>query len=187
MQASRRESSSGFDLLIRNAAVWATPDAQPVLGCDVLVERGTIVAVDPSVRRVGDGVPVLNAGGCILTAGYWNCHIHLTERAWAGARHTNPARLQHALDDMLVSRGFTSAADLASNPRDTLPLIARIASGELTGPTIHTATTAIYPARGLPFYVKDAIPRHLRWALSTRARLQVHDEQRGAAFAKAPA
>lgn len=184
----------GADLVITNAAVWAEPDAEPVLDGRITVTAGRIGSVERMSSPVSTmsraGVPVLDARGRIVTAGFWNCHVHLTEPVWSAAGRADALRLQSALDDMLVSRGFTTVVDLASNSRDTLPLIARIESGELTGPTIYTATEAICPARGLPFYTKESLPWYLWWAIPTpwtargASRVAARQLRRGAGVIK---
>lgn len=156
----------GADLTITNVAVWPRPEAAVLVDHEVVVRSGRIHEVRPMTGESGpDDGPILDAGGRLLTAGFWNCHVHLTGRAWSRAKHGRAEALQQALDDMLVSRGFTSVVDLGSNSRDTLPLIVRIESGELTGPTIHTAMEPIHPARGVPFYTRESVPWYLHWAL----------------------
>ncbi len=157
------------DLLISNATVWAGPDADLVPDRAVLIRSGVIESVEAmSGRRPRDAdLPVWDARGRVLTAGFWNCHVHLTEPVWAGAARASASRLQQALDEVLVSRGFTTVVDLASNSRDTLPLISRLEAGELTGPTVLTATEAIHPARGLPFYTRESVPWLFWWAIPT--------------------
>lgn len=59
------------------------------------------------------------------------------------------------LEDMLVSRGSNSMADLGSNSRNTLPLNGRIEAGELPGP----------PHLALPQHARE-IPGAPRWLLS---------------------
>ncbi len=165
----------GHDLVMTNVAVWSRPEADVIHDCIVVVRDGRVHSVSPMVASCANAgaadvprdIPIVDAGGRILTAGFWNCHVHFTETVWSGARRADATKLQQALDTMLVSRGFTSVVDLASNSRDTLPLIARIESGELTGPRIRTATEAINPASGLPFYIKDSVPWFVRWMLPT--------------------
>ncbi len=135
----------------------------------MVIRLGRIVSVVPMAElgAIAADLPVWDAGDRVVTAGFWNCHVHFTERVWATARRASASRLQAALDDMLVSRGFTTVVDLASNSRTTLALAARLASGELTGPTVLTATEAIHPAQGLPFYTREEVPRIFWWVIPT--------------------
>jgi imidazolonepropionase-like amidohydrolase len=84
-----------------------------------------------------------------------------------GARRRTAGRLEAALAEMLTSRGFTTAVDLGSDPRNTFPLRRRVESGEVAGPRIWTAGSGLYPHRGLPFYVRASVPRVFRWAIPT--------------------
>ena len=159
----------GDDLLITNATVWPSPDADSVPGCAVVIRDGVVESISP--RSEPDSgpsdLPVWDAAGRVVTAGFWNCHVHFSEKVWAAAGRARAPRLQSALDEMLVTRGFTTVIDLASNSRDTLALIQRLESGELMGPTILTATEAIHPSRGLPFYTRESVPWFFWWAIPT--------------------
>jgi len=147
------------DLIIENARVWAHP-AEQISEPRTLVVRNGIIGDDPATL----GTPVLDAAGRVVTAGFINSHVHLTERDWAHARSKSAAELQGSLDDMFLSRGFTTVLDLSSSPLDTNALIRRIEAGELRGPRIITSGTGIRPWRGLAFYIRESTPWYLRWA-----------------------
>ena len=172
-------------LVIRGAVVRPGPGEPPVQDATVVLAGGRIEAVGPGVIAP-HGVPVIDARGRTLVAGFWNGHVHLTEPCWAGASRRSAAQLDALLADMFMSHGFTTVADLASDPRNTIPLKRRIESGELAGPRVYTAGMALYPAGGLPFYVRESVPWYLRWALPTPwtalgARLAVGRQLRGGA------
>lgn len=162
-------------LVVRSARLWRSPDRRPDRALsDIEIQDGRISGVHPAsaggagraTRAAGGGLAdAFDARARLVTAGWWNCHVHLTDPGWAGAATAPADRLQAELDDMLLSRGFTSAVDLGSRSRDTLALIARIESGELTGPHILTAGEPLYPPLGLPFYLRRALPWYVRWAL----------------------
>lgn len=143
-------------LLLRNARIWAGPDASISAPQDVLLRDGRIAALG---ELTGDGIDL---GGRVVTAGFWNSHVHFTEDVWSSA---SDARLQDALDDMILSRGFVGVVDLGSDPRTTKPLRERIAGGELRGPAILTAGAGIRPWNGMPYYLKASVPWYLRWAM----------------------
>jgi imidazolonepropionase-like amidohydrolase len=84
--------------------------------------------------------------------------VHFTEHKWTTAEWKHADTLNAQLADMFLSRGFTTVIDLASNPGDTLAIRRRIESGELAGPYIYTAGTALYPPHGVPFYLREALP-----------------------------
>ncbi|MFB7249485.1 hypothetical protein [Microbacterium sp. NPDC056234] len=132
-------------LIVTNARLWVAPD-EPI--CDpttLTVRAGVVVSIGPVEDR-GVGATVVDAGGRVVTAGFWNSHVHFTEPIWRDSRGTDGSRLQAALDDMLLSRGFTTVLDLSSDPRTTFALARRVETGELRGPAIHTAGSGLYPA-----------------------------------------
>lgn len=146
-------------LIILNARIWAHPD-EPISPPQTLTIRdGVISEEDPP-----PAAPVLDAAGKVVTAGFVNAHVHLTERDWVHAGRKPAVDLQSSLDDMFLSRGFTTVFDLSSNPFDTNALIRRIARGELRGPRILTSGTGIRPWRGLAFYIRETLPWYLRWS-----------------------
>lgn len=76
-----RRKMHGGDLIIANAAVWARPGTDIVRGRAVIVLDGRIdrLVAMSDVASLPSNIPALDAGGCVLTAGFWNCHVHLTE------------------------------------------------------------------------------------------------------------
>ena len=127
---------------------------------------------------------------CIVTAGFWNAHVHFTEDKWSFADFKSAQALQAQLIDMLTSRGFTTVVDTGSNLRNTLPLRRRIESGELAGPKIYTAGAPQYPPHGLPFYIRDSMPgwmQHLMVEPATPAEAAAdaeHNIEQGADILK---
>ncbi len=144
-------------LAIQNAKVYASPDSPPI-------EHGTIVIQDGKIAAVGTNIPVpsgaqiIPCDHCVVTAGFWNAHIHFTEAKWQFSDWRSAATLNAQLGDMLTSRGFTTVVDVGSNLRNTIPIRRRIEAGELLGPKIYTAGSAQYPPNGIPFYLKGTRP-----------------------------
>ncbi|MBF4630895.1 amidohydrolase family protein [Clavibacter michiganensis subsp. phaseoli] len=151
------------DLLLRRARIWARPGAGVTEPRDVLIRAGRIVAVGVDLAAEAS-IPELDLAGRVVAAGFWNCHVHLTERVWSRAAR-DPAAAQAAIDDMMLRRGFTGVVDLGSLPRTTNRIIRRIGSGELRGPRVLTAGIGIRPVRGMPFYMRPMVPWFARWML----------------------
>jgi len=80
----------------------------------VLVRDGVIAAVGPEVTVPSDA-QLLPCNGCTVTAGFWNTHVHFTERKWDSAAWKDSATLNAQLADMLTSRGFTTVVDAGSD------------------------------------------------------------------------
>jgi imidazolonepropionase-like amidohydrolase len=151
-------------LAVQGARVYPSPDAPPIEDCTVLVREGRIVSVGAGVS-VPPGTPTLSAEGRVLTAGFWNAHVHFTEQKWRSSARASATVLNGQLSDMLTSRGFTTVVDAGSDPRSTLPLRQRVASGELLGPSIYTAGPGLFPPRGLPFYLRENTPFWIQWMI----------------------
>ncbi|MEV7767666.1 amidohydrolase family protein [Microbacterium sp. NPDC086615] len=151
-------------LLLRNARVWRRPDESVSGPQDVLLRGGRIAGIGLSAKTDG-GTPEVDLAGRVTTAGFWNCHVHLTEAVWSERSRAHAPGLQSAIDDMMLSRGFVTVVDLGSLPRTTNALIQRIETGQLRGPAIVTAGIGIRPWRGIPFYMRDLVPWFARWML----------------------
>ena len=149
---------------LQGVRVYATPEAAALEGATILLRDGRIAAVGAQVAVPADATVIICAG-CVVTAGFWNNHVHFTERKWSGADRLPAAQLETQIRDMLTSRGFTTVVDTGSNLRDTIPLRRRIEHGELPGPKIYTAGAAQYPPNGIPYYLRDSLPRWLLWFL----------------------
>jgi imidazolonepropionase-like amidohydrolase len=147
-------------LAIQNAKIYTSPDAPPIERGTILIQDGRIAAVGVDIA-VPTNAQILPCGDCVVTAGFWNAHIHFTERKWANSDWQPAAKLNAQLADMLSSRGFTTVVDVGSNLRDTIPVRRRIESGELLGPAIYTAGSALYPPNGIPYYLKGTLPSYI--------------------------
>lgn len=145
-------------LAIHDALVYLSPDAPPLAHTDILIRNGTIAAVGAHLSLPADA-ELIPCNRCTVTAGFWNAHIHLTEHKWLLSAYKPASTLNTQLADMLTSRGFTTVVDLGSNPFDTIALRRRIETGGLRGPYIYTAGAAQYPPHGLPFYLRETLPK----------------------------
>lgn len=145
-------------LAIQHARIYTSPGDPPIDDGTVLVRDGLIAAVGTQVQVPIDAT-ILPCDHCVVTAGFWNAHVHFTEPKWSNANWKSAATLNPQLADMFLSRGFTTVIDLGSNPADTFSIRRRIEKGELAGPYIYTAGTALYPPHGVPFYLRETLPR----------------------------
>jgi len=147
-------------LAIEHALIYTSPTDPPIAD-------GTIVVRDGRIATVGAGLPapadatIVPCNGCVVTAGFWNTHVHFTQPKWNFAEWKAAATLDAQLADMFLSRGFTTIIDLGSNPANTIAIRRRIERGELNGPFIYTAGTPLYPPHGVPFYLRESNPRWL--------------------------
>jgi imidazolonepropionase-like amidohydrolase len=148
-------------LAIEHARIYVSSTYPPIDDGTVLVRDGLIAAVGNQVQVPADAT-IIPCDRCIVTAGFWNAHVHFTEPKWSIANWKSAATLNPQLADMFLSRGFTTVIDLGSKPADTFSTRRRIEKGELAGPYIYTAGTGLYPPHGLPFYLKETLPRWIQ-------------------------
>lgn len=151
------------DLALVGAKVYASPTAAPIDDAAVLVHDGKILAIGK--RReiaIPDSDQVIDCKGKVITAGFWNSHVHFIEDAWNNAATAPADKLEQHMQEMLTRWGFTTVFDIGSFPGDTLALRKRVDSGELPGPKIYTTAGAIYPENGIPVYIPPALASQLK-------------------------
>ncbi len=122
-------------LALQDMKIYPSPDAPPIEHGDILIQDGGITAVGPHLPVPAHSTE-LTCPHCVVTAGFWNTHVHFTEPKWDCAAFKSAAVLNAPLADIVTSRGFTTVVDAGSDPRVTLALRRRIEHGELTGPRI---------------------------------------------------
>ena len=157
--ANATASTSAGTIAWVGARIFPAPEAPVIDRGVVLVTDGTITAVGSADEvEVPAEARIIDAAGLSLLAGFWNCHVHFTEPKWWDAANRPAEQLREDLQQMLTRYGFTTAVDLASLIDNTTRLRARIESGEVPGPRILTAGSALYPVEGVPYYVTDTAP-----------------------------
>lgn len=159
--ASPTAGDAADTVALTGAKVYAAPDSSPIEDGVVQIRDGRIAALGRrSDVAIPAGARVSGCGGGVLTAGFYNSHVHFTGEAFAGARGKPAAALADALAAMLTRFGYTTVVDVASDRDNTLALRARIESGEVPGPRILTAGWPLFPPEGLPVYLAH-LPREL--------------------------
>ena len=122
----------------------------PLRNSVVLVREGRIEDVGTlGSLGVPDGYEEISTEGMTVLPGLWDMHVHLI---YGG--HPNPGHwfdyvsqfeqvtIPAAAEQMLMA-GVTSVRDLAAPPEAILAVKARVASGELPGPTMYVAGPAL--------------------------------------------
>ncbi len=148
--------------VLRAARIYTAPDQPPIDDGAVLLKDGRILAVGAADSLATRGARKLAAcDGGVVTAGFQNSHVHFTEPKFSDAAGRPAAELASALDKMLTRYGFTTVLDTGSDVDNTVALRARIESGDVVGPRILTAGLPLYPANGIPIYLRDLPPEFL--------------------------
>ena len=158
------QAAAPAELAIVGAKIYPAPDSAPIDDGVVLVRDGRIVRLGTqSEVPVPQAAHVIDAHGAVLTAGFWNSHVHIMPDDLLHAATAKPETLEHGLQAMLTRWGFTTVFDLASGTENTLALRRRIESGEIAGPKILTCGDPFFPKGGTPIYVKAYLAAH-GWA-----------------------
>ena len=144
------------DLALVGARIYSSPSAAPIKNGTVLIRNGKIFSVGSSDKIV---VPksfrIISCKGMILTAAFWNCHVHFIEPKWKRADTIAAERFDQQMADMLTSHGFAHVFDLAEfDIQQTLLIRNRIKRGDVSGPVIYTVGVPVVPINGSPFYIE---------------------------------
>ena len=155
---SQQKTEGSTDLVLVGAKVYASPTAQPIDDAVVVMADGKIAAIGTRGQvQIPKAARMIDCKGKVITAGFWNSHVHFTEEVWSGAANAPAEKLEQHMQEMLTRWGFTTVFDIGSFPGDTLALRKRVDSGEIPGPKIYTTAGAIYPENGIPVYIPPAI------------------------------
>jgi imidazolonepropionase-like amidohydrolase len=156
------KSGHSSDLALLGGRIYASPTAPPLDDAAVLVRDGKITQIGKRGQvDIPKSVQVIDCTGKVITAGFWNSHVHFTEDAWTDAATAPAPKLEAHMQEMLTRWGFTTVWDIGSFPGDTLALRKRVEAGEVAGPKIYSTAGAIYPENGIPVYIPLAIAKQI--------------------------
>jgi imidazolonepropionase-like amidohydrolase len=146
------------DLALVHAKIYPSPTEPPIEDGTILVHDGRIRAIGPStsikVPRFAGNVTVLECQGRVVTAGFWNSHVHIFIPSLLHAEKRSSDEISSQLEQMLTRWGFTTVFDIASLLYNTNNIRRRIEKGDVRGPRILTVGEPFYPKGGTPIYVK---------------------------------
>jgi imidazolonepropionase-like amidohydrolase len=143
------------DLALVGAKIYPSPTEPAIENGSILVHDGRIVAVGSSAAiRVPRSATVIDCKGLVVTAGFWNSHVHILTPGLLHAGRFSSQQITSQLEEMLTRWGFTTVFDLASVLNNTTLIRRRIESGEVKGPRILTVGEPFWTKGGTPIYVK---------------------------------
>jgi len=147
------------DLALVGAKIYPSPTAPPIDVGTVIIHAGRIQTVGTTAAiRIPAGTAMLDCQGLVVTAGFWNNHVHILTPGLLEARESPATGLQPELDTLFNRWGFTTVFDLASVLDNTVALKHRIESGELRGPRILTTGEPIWTIE--PVYIRNFLEAH---------------------------
>lgn len=157
------DKNATADLALVGAKVYPSATTEPIPDAVILIGGGKILQIGKRGKvSVPKSAQVIDCAGKVITAGFWNSHMHFTEGVWSNAAGAPPDKLESHMQEMLTRWGFTTVWDIGSNPYDTLALRKRVDSDEVPGPKIYTTAGNILPENGIPVYVPKDIAGQLK-------------------------
>jgi imidazolonepropionase-like amidohydrolase len=143
------------DLALVGAKIYPSPSEPAIDNGSILVHDGRIVAVGPSAAvKAPPDATVIDCKGLVVTAGFWNSHVHILTPGLLHAEKLTSQQLTSQLQGMLTRWGFTTVFDIASVLNNTTLIRRRIESGEVNGPRILTVGEPFWAKGGTPVYVR---------------------------------
>jgi len=119
------------------------------------MHEGRIVAVGPTAKiKAPRGAQVIDCKGLVVTAGFWNSHVHILTPGLLHAEKLSSEQIAGQLEEMFTRWGFTTVFDIGSVLQNTTLIRHRIETGEVKGPRILTTGEPFWGKGGTPIYVK---------------------------------
>jgi len=174
------------DLALVGARIYPSPTETAIENGSILIRDGHVIAVGPRAAvRIPSGTTVIDCKGLVVTAGFWNSHVHILLPGLLHAENLSSEQLTSQLQEMLTRRGFTTVFDIASVLANTNLIRHRIESGEVKGPRILTVGEPFWEKGGTPIYVKAFLEaNHIsipEVESSAQAKERVHQQIRDGA------
>jgi imidazolonepropionase-like amidohydrolase len=155
LSAQAQESDKNQSLALTGAKIYTSPMAKPILDGIVVIKDGKIVAVGDSKKiKFPKSTRIIDCKGLVLTAGFWNSHVHFTEEKWQNAANLPATQIAQQMQEMLTRYGFAHVLDTASFTENTIALRQRIEKDGVPGPSIRTAGSPFGAVDGTPFYLE---------------------------------
>jgi imidazolonepropionase-like amidohydrolase len=143
------------DLALVHARIYPAPTDPPIENGAILVHEGRILAVGSTATiKIPRHATVIDCKGLVVTAGFWNSHVHILTPGLLRAKELSSERITAQLQEMLTRWGFTTVFDIASVLENTALIRRRIESGEVKGPRILTVGEPLWAKGGTPIYVR---------------------------------
>src|SRR3954454_18090766 len=99
--------SHASDLALVGAKIYPSPSEAPIESGTVVIHGGHILSVGPTARiKVPHGATVIDCKGLVVTAGFWNSHVHILLPGLLHAEKLSSEQITSQLQQMLTRWGF---------------------------------------------------------------------------------
>lgn len=143
------------DLALVHAKIYPSPTDPAIEDGAILAHNGRILAIGPAAQiKIPRDATVIDCKGLVVTASFWNSHVHILTPALLRSSDLSSAELSSQLQEMFTRWGFTTVFDVASVLKNTDLIRHRIETGEVPGPRILTVGEPFWGKGGTPIYVK---------------------------------
>jgi imidazolonepropionase-like amidohydrolase len=171
--------SHASDLALVGAKIYLSPSEPPLESGTILVHDGHIRSVGPIAEiKVPRGTTVIDCKGLVVTAGFWNSHVHILLPGLLHAENLSSGQIASQLQQMLTRWGFTTVFDIASVLQNTNLIRHRIESGEVKGPRILTVGEPFWEKGGTPIYVQGFLEANHISILEVESEAQARERVR---------
>ena len=161
------------------AKIYLSPSEPPLESGTILVHDGHIRSVGPIAEiKVPRGTTVIDCKGLVVTAGFWNSHVHILLPGLLHAENLSSGQIASQLQQMLTRWGFTTVFDIASVLQNTNLIRHRIESGEVKGPRILTVGEPFWEKGGTPIYVQGFLEANHISILEVESEAQARERVR---------
>src|SRR5688572_30054646 len=149
-RAAGRSSPSRPLALVGGTLIDGTGSA-PLRDSVVLIRGERIEKIGTTISLpVPNGYEVVSTEGLTVLPGLWDLHVHLMYAGHPDGRYwfdTYTPQFERVImpasAEQMLMAGVTTVRDLAAPPQPILAVKARIASGQLPGPTVYVAGPAL--------------------------------------------
>jgi len=85
------------------AKIYPSPTERPIENGAILIHDGRILAVGPSATiKIPRNTEVIDCKGLVVTAGFWNSHVHILTPDLLHAEKLSSEQLTSQLQEMLT-------------------------------------------------------------------------------------
>jgi imidazolonepropionase-like amidohydrolase len=99
------------ELALVGAKFYLSPTEPPIENGSILMHSGHILSVGPSAEiKVPPGMTVIDCKGLVVTAGFWNSHVHILLPRLLHAEKSSSEQISSQLQEMLTRWGLIADA-----------------------------------------------------------------------------